>query len=226
MSRHSVVGVVAALLFVSPAAAQDAVKVDPAHHTVEFENAQVRVLRITFGPGEKAPLHQHPAGVAVFLTDHQATVLPDGGTPDPTPRKRGEVLAIEASKHTVENRGTARSEVVVIELKAAAPGGMLEQDAVKLDPKHYSVVTENDRVRVLRIRYGPKEKSVLHGHWPGVAVMLTAGTTRFHDAAGKATDQKAVVGGVNWETGDAHLPENLEDRPFEVVLVELKPAAR
>jgi len=33
-------------------------------------------------------------------------------------------------------------------------------DPVKVDPKHYKVEMENDRVRVLRITYGPQEKSV------------------------------------------------------------------
>ena len=39
----------------APAFAQDPVKIDPAHHKVELENADVRVLRITFGPGERRP---------------------------------------------------------------------------------------------------------------------------------------------------------------------------
>ena len=35
-------------------------------------------------------------------------------------------------------------------------------DPLKVDPKHYKVEFENDRVRVLRITYGPREKSVIH----------------------------------------------------------------
>jgi quercetin dioxygenase-like cupin family protein len=225
MSRRALL-VVAVLFVAQPAAGQDPVKVDPAHHKVELENAQVRVLRITFGPGEKAPLHQHPAAVAVFLSDGQATVLPVGGTPDPTPRKRGDVLATAASTHTVENRGSGKSELILIELKAPSPARTLNLDSVKVDPKHYTVVAENDRVRLLRIRYGAKEKSVMHQHWPGVAVTLTDGSARMTDSAGKGVVQKTVAGGVNWETGDAHLPENLDDKPFDVVLVEIKPAAR
>src|SRR5258707_3560504 len=38
------------------------------------------------------------------------------------------------------------------------------QDAVKVDPKHYSVVSENDQVRILKVHYGPHEKSVMHSH--------------------------------------------------------------
>jgi quercetin dioxygenase-like cupin family protein len=38
------------------------------------------------------------------------------------------------------------------------------QDPVKVDAKHYSVMLDNDQVRVLKIRYGVKEKSVMHEH--------------------------------------------------------------
>ncbi len=45
--------VIALVGFSSTAVAQDPVKVDPEHHKVELENAQVRVLRITLEPGAK-----------------------------------------------------------------------------------------------------------------------------------------------------------------------------
>jgi hypothetical protein len=32
-------------------------------------------------------------------------------------------------------------------------------DPVKVDSKHYTVEVENEKVRVLRIKYGPHEKS-------------------------------------------------------------------
>jgi hypothetical protein len=32
-------------------------------------------------------------------------------------------------------------------------------DAVRVDPKHYQVEYENDRLRVLRVRFGPTEPS-------------------------------------------------------------------
>ena len=52
------------------------------------------------------------------------------------------------------------------------------QDAVKVDPKHYSVVSENDQVRILKVHYGPHEKSVMHSHPATVAVFLTASSSR------------------------------------------------
>src|SRR6266487_418983 len=93
---HWFLGVLCAIVFVvvaaHPALAQDAVKVDPQHYKVEVENAQVRVLRITYGPHEKSVMHGHPASVAVFLTDANFRfTLPDGKTEEPK-AKAGEIM--------------------------------------------------------------------------------------------------------------------------------------
>ncbi len=58
---YSVISVLFAILIfgflTESALAQDATKVDSTHYEVEFENDQVRVLRITYGPGEKSVMH-------------------------------------------------------------------------------------------------------------------------------------------------------------------------
>lgn len=96
------------------------------------------------------------------------------------------------------------------------------QDPVKLDPKHYKVEFENDQVRVLRITYGPHEKSVMHDHPANVAVFLTDGQARFTMQDGKTVDVPVKAGSTQWDAGGQHLPENTGDKPFELVLVELK----
>ena len=45
----------------------DATKVDPKHYKVEFENDQVRMVRIKYGPNEKSGMHEHVSGAVVFL---------------------------------------------------------------------------------------------------------------------------------------------------------------
>jgi len=42
--------------------AQDAIKVAPDHSKIRVENDHVRVIENTLGPGEKDPMHTHPAG--------------------------------------------------------------------------------------------------------------------------------------------------------------------
>ncbi len=98
----------------------------------------------------------------------------------------------------------------------------LAQDAVKADSKHYTVEFENDQVRVLRIRYGPHEKSVMHSHPAGVVIMVTDMNTRFTLADGKTEERQGKAAQVLPAEAGAHLPENLSDQPFEAILVELK----
>ena len=101
------------------------------------------------------------------------------------------------------------------------------QDAAKVDPKHYKVEFENDKVRVLRITYGPHEKSVMHSHPEGVVVYLSNGQVRFAVPGGKTQDVAVKAGTVTWVEPTTHWPENTGDKGFEVIQVELKskPAA-
>src|SRR5215467_2694224 len=105
------------------ARAQDPVQVDPKHNKVEFENAQVRVLRFTSGPHEKSPMHEHPANVVVFLTDaHVKFTYPDGKTEE-RHGKAGQVVWNTPVKHESENLGDKPLEGIQIELKAKSAAG-------------------------------------------------------------------------------------------------------
>ena len=101
------------------------------------------------------------------------------------------------------------------------------QDPVKVDGTHYKVEFENDRVRVLRVNYGPKEKSVMHGHPDSVVVALTDTQSKFTLAGGKSEDRAFKAGETLWTPAGNHMPENVGGKPMQVILVELKdgPAA-
>ncbi len=96
------------------------------------------------------------------------------------------------------------------------------QDAVKMDPKHYSVVSENDQVRILRVHYGPHEMSVMHSHPASVAVFLTDFTGQFTLPDGKKQALSSKAGEAQFTPAGTHLPENAGDKAMELILVELK----
>jgi len=77
-------------------------------------------------------------------------------------------------------------------------------------------------VRVLRISYGPGEKSVMHEHPANVAVFLTDAQAKFTTPDGKSQEAPAKAGTAVWGDTEKHLPENVGDNPFELILVELK----
>jgi quercetin dioxygenase-like cupin family protein len=104
----------------------------------------------------------------------------------------------------------------------AQPAGGGKADPVKVDSKHYKVEFENESVRVLRISYGPGEKSVMHYHPNAVAVYLTDGKTRMTTLDGKSQEMPAKAGAVSWTPAGSHLPQNTGDKRLELILVELK----
>ena len=96
------------------------------------------------------------------------------------------------------------------------------QDAVKVDPKHYTVVSENDQVRILKAHYGPHEKSVMHSHPATVAVFLTDADGKFTFPGGKTQLLTTKAGDSQYTAAGTHLPENIGDKAFDVIVVELK----
>jgi quercetin dioxygenase-like cupin family protein len=125
--------------------------------------------------------------------------------------------------------GGRRALVPAICLVALSGAGLLvggaanAQDPVKVDAKHYKVEFENDSVRVLRITYPAHEKSVMHHHPNSVAVFLTDGKSQFTLPDGKTQDAPVKAGEVRWTDAGEHQPANVGDKPFELILVELKP---
>ncbi len=99
---------------------------------------------------------------------------------------------------------------------------MAERDAVRADPQHYTVEAEDERVRVLRIRYGGGEQSVPHSHPGGVAIFLTDAQIRFNDQGGGPQEAQVKAGQVVLMPAVTHQPENLAGQPLEAILIELK----
>ncbi len=96
------------------------------------------------------------------------------------------------------------------------------QDPTMVDSDHYTVVFENDHVRVLRITYGPGEASVMHDHPGHVAVALTPGTWSMTFPDGESMEISQKAGEVVWAPAGPHLPKNILDQPAEVIVVEVK----
>jgi mannose-6-phosphate isomerase-like protein (cupin superfamily) len=96
------------------------------------------------------------------------------------------------------------------------------QDAAQVDPKHYTVVSENDQVRILKVHYGPHEKSVMHSHPATVAVFLTDAKGTFNFADGKKEIFDIKAGTAQYGASNTHLPENTGDQATDVIVVELK----
>jgi quercetin dioxygenase-like cupin family protein len=96
------------------------------------------------------------------------------------------------------------------------------QDAAKVDAKHYSVVSENAQVRILKVHYGAHEKLVMHSHPATVAVFLSDGKGKFTFPDDKSQDFVVKTGDAMYSAAATHLPENTGDQPLDLIVIELK----
>lgn len=115
--------------------------------------------------------------------------------------------------------------VLTVAVVLAWSGAIVAQDAVKVDPAHYTVVTENPSVRILKISYGAGEKSPMHQHPDAVVIPLTASKVRFTLPDGKAEDRDLAIGSADYTPAATHSPMNTGASRIEALLVELRAAA-
>lgn len=99
------------------ASAQDPVKVDPKHYKIVFENSQVRVLRIHYGPHETSVMHTHPDGVVTYLSDGHTRFLLPGGKSIVANGKAGTSTWAPGGPHKPTNLSDKPMDAVLVELK-------------------------------------------------------------------------------------------------------------
>ena len=125
----------------------------------------------------------------------------------------------EASGTSVGQRsGWMWAMVVAVMLVGTAWG----QDPTKVEPKHYKLDFENDKVQVVSVHYGPHEKSSMHDHPGGVVVVVTGGHLKFTDENGKVTEVYAKAGEARWFAPFKHTVENVGDTAYNAVYVGMK----
>jgi hypothetical protein len=98
--------------------ARDAVKLDPQHNLVLFENSHIRVVRVRFGLGEKGPVVDKRPRVIILLNDMHADVARHEG--DPPSARDGKAGVIQWSlggSQATMNRNETILDNIVVEIK-------------------------------------------------------------------------------------------------------------
>ncbi len=195
---------------------------------VPIDNGKVKIIKVTQGPHLKTKLHKHDMNrVMIYLQPGRQAFDYQGAKQTMVTWRAGEALWSPAGgMHIAEIVSDQPVTIVELELKNQ---GVKEKvkgaaaDPLKVDPKHYRVEMENDQVRVIRVKIGPRESVPMHEHsLDRVVVYLTDQEFRITGADGKAVEVKHKAGDVGFSAPATHKEENLSDKPFEIVVVELK----
>jgi len=96
---------------------QDSVRVAPKNVKVLLENNRVRVLEVRIKPGEKIPMHSHPAHVTYALSDVKGEYTSPDGKSTTNEAKTNSVFWSEPVTHSSVNVGSTEIHAIVVELK-------------------------------------------------------------------------------------------------------------
>ncbi len=200
-----------------------------ADSPTKIDNDQARVLVVTSAVDAKSALHEHKVNrVMIYLDPGKMTLTDTNGKIDTLNFKAGEALWSPISGlHISHNLSGHPVRIVEIELKSKpGPAPTLKPsalDPVTVDPKRYKVEWENDQVRVIRARYQPHAKGLLHEHTLNrVVTFLYDSNLKVTTPDGESRILTTLAGEVTWGGHAKHTEENLSDQPFEVVVVEFK----
>ncbi len=94
-------------------------------------------------------------------------------------------------------------------------------DPVETNPELYSVLLENDRVRVLQYLDQPGDKTRPHGHPDSVMVTLSSFTRRLR-TGGNGVDVELPAFQARWLDQQEHSGSNIGDTRTHVIFIELK----
>ena len=152
---------------------------------------------------------------------------PDGEVTEVQASEAGTVTCTEGEVHLPTNTGDDELELILVEFE---DGGMAASDempdaphAVTADPDHYSVEFENEAVRVVRVRYGAGETSVIHYHPAYCAVSIQEQPVTFELPDGSVEDAPGgELGTLNCVDAEMHSPTNNGEGELDAVLIEFK----
>ena len=97
-------------------------------------------------------------------------------------------------------------------------------DPVGTNPDHYTVVFENERVRVLEYRDRPGARTTVHAHPDSVMHTLSSFRRRL-SSGGVDRDVEIAAGTTGWLPAQEHWGHNTGDTDTHVLFVELKDGA-
>jgi quercetin dioxygenase-like cupin family protein len=185
----------------------------PGSLPTRIETDQARVVLATEQPHRRGAMHEHANNrVQIYLNDGVTTLTRPDGKVDRVEYKAGDVRWSPAGgQHISENITDHPVRIVEIDLKNKPQARKTSDlDPLRLDPKHYKLEFENDQVRVLRVRFGPNEKGVLHEH------------TMNHVVVYLNDQRKGKAGEFRLDPPETHTEENPLDHAVERIAIDIK----
>lgn len=201
--------------------AQDAVRTDPTHYKLVFENAGVRVLRISYAAGAKSQMHSHPDAIVVPLVASKVTFTMPDGMSQVSDLANESAMYTPAGTHTVAN-GTSAVDALLVELKSPKPGtAALPTSRTGMTLK---MLAEGPRATAYRSTAAPTfaEPAGSKHDFDQVVIALGASPLTLSIAGQPAKTTWARGDAVFVGRGVAHEAKNVGGKPGDMIIIAIK----
>ena len=202
-------------------------EVSPDVYKVLLDNEDVKVLEVTFEPGQSDNMHDHYPVTFYLLQGGKAQVtLPDGTV------NEGEFPTgftghnTEKVRHQVKNIGENTIKILLVERKKSHPTSEPKEKLIlpeEVSPDVYQVVLENDDVKVLNVTFAPGQGDNIHEHGVITYYGIKGGKLQNTLADGSVKEMEVPDGFVGHGNNIVkHQMENVGDDTVKVIIVEHK----
>ncbi len=207
----------------------DAAKVAPTLYTVAKDTMGIRVLKITYKPGDSSALHSHPDNVLYVIDGGKGEFTEKDGTKDVRELKSGMIMTQAASTHSVKNVGKTTLKAILVEVNRPNTTGTAVDpalDAVKVAPTLYKKVSDTMNIKVVMATYKPGASSALHAHADYAIYTIQGGKAEFTSKDGTKQVNDLPTGAVLIKAAEQHSVKNVGNSTIKVLLVEVNRPAQ
>ncbi|MEO6489204.1 MAG: cupin domain-containing protein [Ferruginibacter sp.] len=202
----------------------DAVTVAPGRYKVAKDTMGIRVLELTYKPGDSSAIHAHPDNVLYVIAGGKSEFTMQDGSKQVYEIPAGVSMILPGGIHSVKNIGTTTSRSILVEVNRpnkAGAGQDAAMDAMKVAPNLYKLVKDTMNIRVLIATYKPGASSALHAHPDNAIYIIEGGTSEFTMKDGSKQQMGMEKGMIAVMPAGNHAVKNTGKTETKVLIVEV-----
>jgi quercetin dioxygenase-like cupin family protein len=201
----------------------DAVTAAPNLYKVLNDSAGIRILEVTYKPGDSSIMHSHPINAVYVISPGTLQFTGKDGTRQTVAFKTGMGMIRGEDLHSVKNNGKTTLKALLVEVNRS--GGMdspdAATDATKVAPDLYKVKADSLGLRMVEATYKPGQSSKMHTHPANAVYVISPGTVEFTGKDGTKNTAEFKTGMTMIRGEDNHSVKNTGKTTLKVLLVEV-----
>ena len=203
-------------------------KVSPNIYEVLLENEAVKVMKVTFAPGQEDNMHDHYPFTGYLLDGGKAQVTMPDGTVNEREFPSGFIAHnSNGVRHKVKNIGLNDMNIILIEHKNLGSTPTFDNEANlaahNVSPDIYEIVHEDELIKVYTATFPAGSSDNVHEHGMNTAYVITGGKVEITGADGSVNERNIPDGAVlHSDKMVRHQVKNIGETDIKVLIAEYK----